>query len=103
MSKSSCSLISLLSSDGGEGGDSMSILRPAFLSDLASFCCCCSGVASVVVGLTRSQVNMWYRLLFLLFWAYCITPRLSRSTISSSVSGVAGGVGSISLMHKVRI
>ena len=58
ISKSSCSLISLLSSDGGDGRDSISMSRSAFLSSPASFCCSCSGVTSVLGGPTRSQVNL---------------------------------------------
>jgi len=57
-SKGSCSLILSSSSDGGSGGDSISISRPAFLSNSASFCCSCSGVASVLGGPARSQVNL---------------------------------------------
>jgi len=66
ISKSSGVLISLLSSDGGSGGDSISMSRPAFLSSSSSFCCSCSGVANVLGGPTRSQVNLWYRPLLLL-------------------------------------
>jgi len=57
-SKGSCSLLLLSSSDGGDGGDSISMSRSAFLSSSASFCCSCLGVASVLGGPTRSQVNL---------------------------------------------
>jgi len=57
-SKGSYSLILLASSDGGSGEDSISMSRPAFLSSSASFCCSCSGVASVLGGPTRSQVSL---------------------------------------------
>ena len=66
ISKNSGVLISLLSSDGGSGGDSISMSRPAFLSSSSSFRCSCSGVANVLGGPTRSQVNLWYRPLLLL-------------------------------------
>lgn len=58
MSKSSYSLILLLSSNGGEVGDSISMSRPAFLSSSTSFGCSCSSGASVSGGLTLSEFNM---------------------------------------------
>jgi len=108
MSNSSCSLISLLSSDGGGGGPySRLVSSPASWSSKLALRSCsissCSVVASVLGGPTHSQVNLWYRPLLLLFWSYSSTARLSRSTISSRVSGAAGGVGSVSLVHQVRI
>jgi len=66
ISKSSSILISLLSSDGGSSGDAISMSRPAFLRSSSLFRCSCSGVANVLGGPTRSQVNLWYRPLLLL-------------------------------------
>ena len=60
-------------------------------------------LASVRGGPTHSQVNWWYLPLFLLLRSYSCIARLSRSTISSRVSGTAGGVGSVSRVHQLRI
>ena len=108
MSKSSSVLISLLCSDGGRGRlFSRSVSSPtSWSSKLAlrnSSISSCWVVASVLGSPTPSQVNLWYQPLLLLLWSYSSMARLSRSTISSRVSGAAGGVGSVSLVHQVQI
>jgi len=107
-SKCSCSLILSSSSNRCRGRpNSRLVSSPAACSSRLALLICsissCSVVASVLGGLTRSQVNLWYWPLLLLFWSYSSTTRLSRSTITSRVSGAAVGVGSVSLVHQVWI